>query len=63
MRLLKCLPDGDFQLDSFNDHPPPYAILSHTWTKDQEVIYDDIIAGTGKEKAGYNKLSGSIHAV
>lgn len=56
MRLLKCLPDGDFQLYSFNDHPPPYAILSHTWTEDQEVIYDDIIAGTGKEKAGYNKL-------
>ena len=56
MRLLKLLPDGDFQLESFNDDPPPYAILSHTWIEAQEVIYDDLIAGTGKEKAGYNKL-------
>jgi hypothetical protein len=58
MRLLKRLPSGDFELISFNDdHPPPYAILSHTWTEGQEVTYNELVAGTGKNKAGYAKIS------
>jgi len=57
MRLLKRLPGGDFKLISFNDNdPPPYAILSHTWTEGQEVTYNKLVAGTGKDKTGYAKI-------
>ena len=57
MRLLKRTPDGNLQLDPVNDdHPPPYAILSHTWSEDQEVTYDELVAGTGKDKTGYDKI-------
>jgi hypothetical protein len=57
MRLLKRLPSGDFELVSFNDeNSPPYAILSHTWTEGQEVTYNELVAGTGKDKTGYDKI-------
>ncbi|KAF2787247.1 hypothetical protein K505DRAFT_130385 [Melanomma pulvis-pyrius CBS 109.77] len=56
MRLLKCLLGGDFQLVSFNDDVPPYAILSHPWTEGQEVTYNELVTGTGKEKTGYAKI-------
>jgi hypothetical protein len=56
MRLLKRLPGGDLELTSFNDNPPPYAILSHTWTEGQEVTYNELVAGTGKDKTGYDKI-------
>ncbi|KAF1941895.1 HET-domain-containing protein [Clathrospora elynae] len=57
MRLLKRLSSGDFELVSFNDeNPPPYAILSHTWTEGQEVTYKELVAGTGKDKIGYDKI-------
>jgi hypothetical protein len=57
MRLLRCTPNRDLQLVSVNDdHPPPYAILSHTWSEGQEVTYDELVAGTGKEKTGYAKI-------
>jgi hypothetical protein len=57
MRLLQRLPGGDFELVLFNDEtPPPYAILSHTWTEDQEVTYNELVAGTGREKTGYDKI-------
>ena len=57
MRLLKRLTGGDFELISFNDDgPPPYAILSHTWTEGQEVTYNELLAGTGKDKTGYAKI-------
>jgi len=57
MRLLKLLPGGDFKLISFNDDDtPPYAILSHTWTEGQEVTYNELVAGTGKDKTGYAKI-------
>ncbi|KAI4592133.1 hypothetical protein KJ359_011508 [Pestalotiopsis sp. 9143b] len=37
---------------------PLYAILSHRWgPDDEEVTYRDLVDGTGKEKAGYRKLS------
>ncbi|KAK7177943.1 hypothetical protein PSPO01_16006 [Paraphaeosphaeria sporulosa] len=58
IRLLKRLPSGDFELISFNDEDtPPYAILSHTWTEGQEVTYNELVAGTGKSKTGYAKIS------
>ncbi|OAL50139.1 kinesin light chain 1 [Pyrenochaeta sp. DS3sAY3a] len=57
MRLLRSTSGGDLELISFHDeHPPPYAILSHTWIEDQEVTYSELVAGTGKQKTGYNKI-------
>ncbi|KAH7061021.1 kinesin light chain 1 [Paraphoma chrysanthemicola] len=57
MRLLRRLSSGDFEVASFNDeNPPPYAILSHTWTEGQEVTYNELVAGTGKDKTGYDKI-------
>jgi hypothetical protein len=57
MRLLKRLPDGDFELISFDDdNPPPYAILSHTWTDGEEVTYSELVASKGKHKSGYAKI-------
>lgn len=57
MRLLKRLPSGGLELLSVSDeNPPPYAILSHTWIKGQEVTYDELVAGTGTEKTGYDKI-------
>lgn len=57
MRLLK-FEDDDFSLTKdFSDKVPPYAILSHTWEADEEeVTYQDIVKGTGKDKAGWRKL-------
>jgi hypothetical protein len=57
MRLLQRLRDGVFELTLVNDeHPPPYAILSHTWTEGQEVTYNEVVTGGGKKKTGYDKL-------
>lgn len=57
MRLLKRLPSGGFELVSVSsDNPPPYAILSHTWEEDQEVTYDELVVGVGKDKTGYAKI-------
>jgi hypothetical protein len=57
MRLLQRLQNDVFELTSFDDdHPPPYAILSHTWTEGHEVTYDELLAGASKNKLGYAKL-------
>ena len=57
MRLLECRDDGDFRLTTFqDDNTPPYAILSHTWVEGQEVSFEDLTAGTGKEKKGNKKI-------
>jgi hypothetical protein len=58
MRLLSLTTNNEFELTTVTDDEslPPYAILSHTWIEGQEVIYDELIAGTGKEQAGYDKL-------
>jgi Heterokaryon incompatibility protein (HET) len=57
MRLLSCSTEDNFELTNFDDQSlPPYAILSHTWADNQEVTYDEVIAGTSKQKAGYAKL-------
>ena len=59
MRLLSRDTSGELSLteDLFEDIPP-YAILSHTWSKNtaEEVIFKDIKKGTWKDKAGYRKL-------
>lgn len=57
MRLLhidlskKVLATTDFSQKTI----PPYAILSHTWG-DEEFLFEDLISGTGKEKAGFKKI-------
>jgi hypothetical protein len=58
MRLLKSRPgDGGFELTTLDDnHALPYAILSHTWTADQEVTYKELLEGTSTNKSGYAKL-------
>jgi hypothetical protein len=58
MRLLYFGDHGEVSLTRDllgNDKIPPYAILSHTWGK-EEVTFDDITEGTGKEKIGHNKI-------
>lgn len=57
MRLLHRLPTGSFELSQFDDdRPPPYAILSHTWYADQEVTHRDMLAGSGTDKTGHDKI-------
>jgi hypothetical protein len=45
-------------LEEFHDNDIlRYAILSHTWRADgEEVTFRDLKEGTGKKKAGYNKI-------
>jgi len=58
MRLLEWKSDVDFGLTKDLIHNiPPYAILSHTWGVDaEEVAFRDLMDGTGKTKAGHNKI-------
>jgi hypothetical protein len=56
MRLLQYNNDGDFSLTEFFESDiPKYAILSHRWGA-EEVTFKDLIDGTSKSKAGYNKI-------
>lgn len=60
MRLLSCGSDG--RLVVSHDLParqcPRYAILSHTWSpnEDDEVTYRDILDGTAQSRIGFRKL-------
>ena len=58
MRLLWHSSSGGFNLIHFPDEAiPPYAILSHTWGADtEEVTFDDLTNGTGRDKPGYEKI-------
>jgi hypothetical protein len=59
MRLLRRSNTGDFSIaeDSVGDEAiPPYAILSHMWGADAEVTFEELTNGTGKGKAGYEKI-------
>jgi hypothetical protein len=58
MYLLVLKSRDEFGLDKFvGDTIPRYAILSHTWGKeDDEVTFRDMVDGTGKSKAGYRKI-------
>ncbi|KAK0734729.1 hypothetical protein B0T26DRAFT_746600 [Lasiosphaeria miniovina] len=57
MRLLERDNTGEFHLTIPDDAAiPPYAILSHTWREDEEVLLKDLADGTGKNKAGYAKI-------
>lgn len=59
MRLLQYSDSGEFILTrafASNEEIPPYAILSHTWEDGQEVSFQDLMDGSGKDKTGYNKI-------
>jgi hypothetical protein len=59
MRLLKRDGTDDVSLteDLIDDDIPPYAILSHRWgAATEEVTFQDLINGTGKDKPGYKKI-------
>ncbi len=58
MRLLEPDVNGEFSLTKvLVKDIPAYAILSHTWGEDdQEVTYKDLMEGSGKSKAGYQKI-------
>jgi hypothetical protein len=58
MHLLKLNSDGSFSLETFSGATiPPYAILSHTWGKqDDEITFKDLVDDTGRNKRGYQKL-------
>jgi hypothetical protein len=59
MHLLQRNSAGQFGLtdDLDDDGIPEYAILSHTWGSDaEEVTFEDMINGTGKDKLGYKKI-------
>jgi Heterokaryon incompatibility protein (HET) len=56
MRLLKDEGHGILSLVEKHDSAiPQYAILSHTWGA-EEVTFKDVVEGTGKNKAGYEKI-------
>jgi hypothetical protein len=56
MRLLQYNNDGDFSLTRFlASDIPQYAILSHIWEA-EEVTFQDLTDGTGKNKTGYSKI-------
>jgi hypothetical protein len=60
MRLIKISDGGRLSLtEKFmgeDDEIPLYAILSHTWLKDQEVTFDDLKMGTSGNKKGLEKI-------
>lgn len=57
MRLLECSGDS-FELTEYSTgQVPEYAILSHTWGSEaEEVTFQDLVNGTGKNKTGYEKI-------
>ncbi|KAE8352138.1 hypothetical protein BDV28DRAFT_135709 [Aspergillus coremiiformis] len=52
MRLIHT---ARLQLEEFTDEIPPYAILSHRWTK-TEISFQDILHNRKKETEGYRKV-------
>ena len=57
MRLLRKENDEIVMTEFVRNDVPPYAILSHTWgADDEEVTFKDLTEGTGKNKAGYDKI-------
>jgi hypothetical protein len=58
MRLLELKDNSKFSLtEDIVIDIPRYAILSHTWGRDdEEVNFKDLMEDSGKTKAGYRKL-------
>jgi hypothetical protein len=43
-------------LREFHSDPPPYAILSHTWVQEEEVLFHELGTPHCKRKEGYRKI-------
>jgi hypothetical protein len=58
MHLLQLQGDDAVSLvRKVGNNTPPYAILSHTWGgDDDEVSFEDVAKGKGKDKIGYRKI-------
>ncbi|KAH6888456.1 hypothetical protein B0T10DRAFT_488212 [Thelonectria olida] len=58
MRLLSVDNSGRLTLTrDLIDDIPAYAILSHTWGPDnEELTFQDVVEGRGKDKNGYRKI-------
>lgn len=59
MRLLHRNAHDEYVLTKFDNESalPQYAVLSHTWGSDaDEVTLQDLVAGSGRAKAGYEKV-------
>ena len=57
MRLLRLGPGDELTLTKVDQDLPPYAILSHTWGRENdEVNFRDVMEKTGKDKPGYKKI-------
>ncbi|KAL9113919.1 MAG: hypothetical protein Q9227_002053 [Pyrenula ochraceoflavens] len=61
MRLLQRQVDGSFRLTENlleqDVSQCPYAVLSHRWEQaSEEVTFEDITQGAGRNKAGYKKI-------
>ena len=58
MRLLEIIAPGEFRLTKdIANNIEPYAILSHTWGKDEEeVSFRDLENRSGQQKIGYEKI-------
>ena len=59
MRLLQIDSHGHLSITKhLHDNIPAYAILSHTWEKDEEeeVTFTDMVKGSGKNKRGYIQI-------
>ena len=53
---MKLINTTTYLLSEFlDDSIPTYAILSHRWQED-EVSYQDIVAGKAREKKGWMKI-------
>jgi hypothetical protein len=39
-----------------NKKESKYALLSHTWNEDEEVSYQELLAGEGRTKSGWPKI-------
>ena len=59
MRLLQLKSGSELSLtEDLIDNIPPYAILSHAWGTDRdELTFDDLYNGLGKNKSGYAKIN------
>lgn len=58
MRLLQRDDNDKFSLvERLGNDVPRYAILSHTWGSDgDEVTFQELMSGGGKDKSGYRKV-------
>ena len=52
---MKLLHVRDYVLRSFETEPPPYAILSHTWEK-EEVTFEALSSRNFTQLAGFVKI-------